>query len=118
MLVNEGLVNHVIRGLKREFSHALREKTLGILGMAFKADVDDARDSLSFKLRKLGQVECKNVLCTDVHIQDPTFVSVDEVLRHADIIVLAAPHKEYAAIRPEAHAGKRFVDVWNYWSPA
>src|SRR5947209_6932540 len=51
MLVNEGLPNYVVEALKR--THDLSSKTVGILGMAFKADVDDKRASLSYKLRKI-----------------------------------------------------------------
>ena len=51
MLVNEGLVEFIVDRLSAE--HDLRTKTVGILGMAFKREIDDTRDSLAFKLRKL-----------------------------------------------------------------
>src|SRR5437588_1364487 len=51
MLVNEGLPNYLVNQLKR--SHDLREKTVGILGMAFKGNIDDKRESLSYKLKKI-----------------------------------------------------------------
>ena len=116
MLVNEGLVNHVIRGLKREYSESLKNKTLGILGMAFKADNDDHRDSLSYKLRKIAHVEYKKVLCSDPYIKDPDFVSVDHILENSDIVILAAPHSEYARINLKDYPHIRFVDVWNFWN--
>ncbi|TSA45659.1 nucleotide sugar dehydrogenase [bacterium] len=113
MLVNEGLVNHLVKGLRREHGDSLKEKTIGILGMAFKPEVDDPRDSLSYKLRKIAQVECKAVLCTDEYIQDPGFVSLDVALANSDILILATPHKKYLEINPKNHPGKKFVDVWN-----
>ena len=116
MLINEGLVNHVIKELKRDYPYSLKEKTIGILGMAFKGDLDDPRDSLSYKLRKIAQLECKNVLCTDVYIQDPGFVPTETVLRHSDIIVLAATHEEYGNIDPRQYPNKKFIDVWNFWN--
>ncbi len=115
MLVNEGLVNHVIRSLKRENGDSLKKKTLGILGMAFKPEVDDPRDSLSYKLRKVAQLECKKVLCTDVHIKDPSFVSVDNLLRDSDIVVLATAHNDYKNIDPKKYPGKKFIDIRNFW---
>ncbi len=113
MLVNEGLVNHVIGDLKREYGHSLKDKTVGILGMAFKAEVDDPRASLSYKLRKMAQMECKTVLCTDEHIKNPEFVPLDVALAKSDILILATPHKKYLEINPKNHPDKKFVDVWN-----
>ena len=115
MLVNQGFVNDIIRVLRREYGKALKEKTLGILGMAFKADSDDHRDSLSYKMRKIAHVECKEVLCTDPYIYEEEFVTHKEMLERADIIILAAPHAEYKDIDPKEHTNIRFVDVWNFW---
>src|SRR5262249_55627282 len=61
MLVNEGLPNYLVRRAAQRYQ--LRDKTAAILGMTFKADSDDPRDSLSFKLKKSLLVECKEVLC-------------------------------------------------------
>ena len=101
---------------KMRFSQNLKEKTLGILGMAFKAESDDARDSLSYKLRKIAQAECKKVLCHDVYIQDSSFVPLADLLQESDIIVLAAPHKAYRKIDPRKYPEKQFIDIWGAWS--
>lgn len=114
MLVNEGLANFVIKSLKREFPD-LREKTIGILGMAFKPNLDDPRDSLSYKLRKIARLECREVLCTDVHINDTSFVPLEDLVQGSDIVILATPHSDYADINPRDYPNKKFVDVWNFW---
>ncbi|OGG40922.1 hypothetical protein A3A21_01395 [Candidatus Jorgensenbacteria bacterium RIFCSPLOWO2_01_FULL_45_25b] len=116
MLINEGLVNHVIKELKREYLDSLKDKTVGILGMAFKANSDDHRDSLSYKLRKIAHVECRTVLCTDPYVKNEQFVSVEDIFKKADIIILAAPHAEYADINPKNYPNIRFIDIWNFWS--
>ena len=110
MLVNEGLPNYVVNMLKRQ--HDLREKTVGILGMAFKANIDDKRESLSYKLKKILLFEAKEVLCSDSNLRaEKGLVSSDELLRKSDIIIIGAPHREYKNLRvPE---GKILVDVWN-----
>ena len=115
MLVNEGLVNHVIGSLKHEHGNSLKEKTIGILGMAFKPEVDDPRDSLSYKLRKVAELECKQVLCADEYIKDPSFVSVSHLLDNSDIVILATTHSDYAKIDPKKYSNKKFVDIWNFW---
>jgi UDP-N-acetyl-D-mannosaminuronic acid dehydrogenase len=111
MLVNEGLPNFVVRQLRRKFS--LTDLTVGILGMAFKGDSDDPRESLSYKLRKVLEAEAGTVLCTDVHIQDPSFVSLDEIIERSDVLIVGAPHREYRKL--SLPAAKTVIDIWNIY---
>lgn len=107
MQVNEQLPRTIVQQLMRRYD--LRDKIIGILGMAFKGDSDDTRESLSFKLRKLLAYECKEVLCTDEFAQLPWFRSLEEVLAKADILVLATPHARYKSLQLQ----KPFVDITN-----
>ena len=50
---------------KLEQQYDLSEMTVGILGMAFKAESDDTRSSLSYKLKRLLKFRAAHVLCTD-----------------------------------------------------
>jgi UDP-N-acetyl-D-mannosaminuronic acid dehydrogenase len=109
MLVNEGLPNYVVNQIKR--SHDLRDKIVGILGMAFKPNIDDKRESLSYKLKKILLFEARQVLCSDAHIADPDLIPAEELLRRSDVIILGTPHREYRNL--EIPPGKVFVDVWN-----
>ena len=110
MLVNEGLPNFVVSQLR---SSGLRDKTVAILGMAFKGDSDDKRESLSYKLRKLLVLESKEVLCTDPYVHDEDCVSLEDAVQLADIIILGAPHTVYRALCiPQA---KQVVDIWGFW---
>jgi UDP-N-acetyl-D-mannosaminuronic acid dehydrogenase len=107
MLVNEGLPRVLMQQLRK---HDLRSKTVGILGMAFKGDNDDARDSLAFKMKKLLAIESKRVLCSDPYVKSSGLVSLEEVLETADIIVIGAPHTVYKTLRPT----QPVLDVWNH----
>jgi UDP-N-acetyl-D-mannosaminuronic acid dehydrogenase len=111
LLVNEGLPYYIINKLKA--GGTLREKAVGVLGMAFKANVDDKRESLSYKLKKLLEFECRRVYCSDPYIQDPGFVSTEELVEQSDIVILATPHDRYRDLR--IGDGKRVVDVWNFF---
>lgn len=111
MLTNEGLPNYIVSKLKQK--HKLSEMTVGILGMAFKANIDDRRESLSYKLKKILIMESHRVLCSDVYIDEPGFISAEELMEQVDIIILATPHREYATLKlPE---GKVVIDIWNMW---
>jgi UDP-N-acetyl-D-mannosaminuronic acid dehydrogenase len=84
--------------------------------MAFKADSDDSRESLSYKLRNLLLVEAKEVFCTDPYVPDPTLIPLERAIARADVIILGAPHSTYKNLR--IPADKIVFDVWNFFSAA
>ena len=108
MQVNEGLPAYMVEAMARRYG-SLRGRTVGLLGMAFKAESDDIRSSLSYKLRKLLTWSGARVLCTDPYVADPRLVPLDQVIAEAEILVLGVPHRVYR----DANLGDReLVDVW------
>jgi len=112
MQVNEGLPGYIVDKLNSRAP--LIGRTVGILGMAFKSESDDPRASLSFKLRKLAQFKGARVICTDPYIHDPTFDSLETVLRESDVLIIGAPHKAYRQLELD---GREIVDVWGATGP-
>lgn len=106
MLVNEGFPRLLIQQLR---PLGLAGKKVGLLGMAFKGDDDDTRESLAFKLKKLLSLECKSVLCTDEFVKDPELLPLSRVLEEADILVISAPHTKYKTLTPKQPT----LDPWN-----
>jgi len=109
MQVNEGLPAYIVSALERRYG-GLGGKTVGILGMAFKAESDDIRASLSYKLRKLLTWAGATVLCTDPYVADDRLVPLDRVIAESDLLILGAPHRDYRGLRVD---GRDVVDVWN-----
>jgi UDP-N-acetyl-D-mannosaminuronic acid dehydrogenase len=109
MLINEGMPNFIVRQLKEH--HDLANRTAGVLGMAFKADSDDPRESLSYKLRKILEYEAGQVLCTDPYVQDEALLPLEDVVAQSDIVIVAAPHKQYRDL--QFREGQHVVDIWN-----
>lgn len=106
MMINEGTPGYLVSRLERRFD--LSKMTVGILGMAFKADVDDTRSSLAYKLRKLLLFKCKEVLISDPFVKDERLVSQDTLLKCSDLLVLGAPHGVYKHLQTD----KEIIDIW------
>ena len=111
MLINEGLPGFLVQKLREKYQ--LKDMTIGILGMAFKGDSDDARESLSYKLRKLLEIESRAVLCTDPFVKDTALVPLEEVLARSNMLVVAAPHSAYRGIKRADST--IVVDIWNFF---
>jgi UDP-N-acetyl-D-mannosaminuronic acid dehydrogenase len=108
MLVNEGLPLHVIGDLRRRLD--LSKMTVGLLGMAFKSEIDDVRASLSYKFKKVLNGFAHEVLTTDPFVTaDPDLLPLDEVIARSDVLILCTPHISYKSVD---FKGKPVVDVW------
>ena len=108
--VNEGLVLQLVDDLRRAYD--ISGMTIGLLGMAFKAEIDDTRASLSYKLKRTLQMTARNVLTTDPFVTtDPAILPLDHVVENSDILILCTPH---AAYKDADLKGKPVVDVWGF----
>jgi len=109
MMINEGLPNFIVDNLRKK--HDLSKTRVGILGMAFKADIDDIRDSLSFKLGKILRFHGAKVYYSDEYAKNPDFITKEELVRESDVIIVAVPHSAYGGL--DIPKGKEVVDLWN-----
>src|ERR1700722_6672008 len=117
--VNESVPLFLVEGMRRRLG-SLADRKIAVLGLAFKADTDDERDSLAHKLIRLLERELADVVAHDPHVDTPT-VSFEEAVLDADVVVVAANHHEFrepaalAAIATGASADCLVVDPWNCW---
>ena len=108
MMINEGLPMYVISRAEQQFE--LSEMTVGILGMAFKAESDDTRSSLAYKLRHILNFKAKNVLSADNNVKgDHSLIDEVSLVELCDLIFIGAPHKRYRSIQFTCPV----VDIWN-----
>ena len=88
----------------------LRKKTVGVLGLTFKAETDDIRDSLSIKLVKLLELKKIKTLQSDEFYKNKKNISKNDLVKKSDIIILATPHKAYKRLKIKKN--KTVVDIW------
>ncbi len=106
--INEGLPHFIVETLARRFN--LTRTRVGILGMAFKADSDDIRDSLSYKLGKILRFAGATVRYSDEFVQDPTFIPKERLVASCDVVILGVPHSAYRRLKIPARVA--LVDMW------
>ena len=111
--INEGMTMQILQNIERRMPAG----KVAILGMAFKANCDDTRNSLSFKIRR--QLEFKGYETVSV---DPNIPGTDpiEAIRGCGAVVLMSPHKEFKDLNQllakVANKDCWFVDLWGYWT--
>jgi UDP-N-acetyl-D-mannosaminuronic acid dehydrogenase len=106
MLVNEGLPNLLVAQLAKKMGGGLKNRKIAILGMTFKANNDDTRESLSFKIKKLLEQKMAFVLPSDPYLKDT--VPLEKVLAEAEGIIIGTPHNEYKDLVLKVP----FADCW------
>jgi len=110
MNINEGLVLYIVERLGLKYD--LKKMTIGLLGMAFKSNNDDARASLSYKMKKVLAFKAEHVLTTDPYVTtDCDLMPLAEVINQSDMLILCAPHKQYKNLDTK---GKPVVDIWGF----
>ena len=106
--INEGLPLYVVDRIEQQ--HDLSEMTVGILGMSFKAESDDIRSSLSYKLKRILRFKSHAVLTHDPYVTtDPDLVPIEQVLAEADLLVIGTPHAMYRDLEVTVPV----IDIWN-----
>jgi UDP-N-acetyl-D-mannosaminuronic acid dehydrogenase len=121
--VHETVPLFLVDGVKRRLGGSLRERRVAVLGLAFKADTDDERDSLSHKLVRLLERELADVVVHDPVVPTPT-ATFDEAVTNADVVIVATNHSAYstpealAAVAERAGENCLLVDPWNAFGTA
>ncbi|MHB8566260.1 MAG: nucleotide sugar dehydrogenase [Nitrososphaerales archaeon] len=102
--LNDSMAKLLTSALKTKFG-ATKDTKVGILGLAFRGDIADARLSVTYRLvDELKSIGVENILVHDPMVQsDPTLGNMlirdlNKVLEWSDIVLLATDHSAYKEI--------------------
>jgi UDP-N-acetyl-D-mannosaminuronic acid dehydrogenase len=113
--INEGMPSQIIDRMTRLSADP---DTVAILGMTFKANSDDIRNSVSFKMEKQLQLKGLN----DIVEIEPNTDGFDEWsdLEGVDWVILMTPHDEFSSIDTIDDAVDNedclYCDIWGLWN--
>jgi UDP-N-acetyl-D-mannosaminuronic acid dehydrogenase len=110
--VHETVPHFLVEGAKRRLNGTLRDKKIAVLGLTFKRDTDDPRDSLSFKLIRLLERELCQVARHDPFLPDQSD-PLDEALSGAEAVIVATNHSAYEDVLSHLPPHTLLCDPWN-----
>jgi UDP-N-acetyl-D-mannosaminuronic acid dehydrogenase len=132
--VNDAQPKYVVEIVKRaicgpDYSEdAVKGKKVAALGLAYKPDVDDLRESPAIEVVRLLQEQGAQVRAWEPFKPDADLAGIqmaadlDGALNDADLIILLVAHSEFAQLKPAEVAGKTrarlVVDAVNAWNAA
>ena len=125
--VNDAQPQYVV-DLVRRAAGELRDCHIAALGLAYKPDVDDLRESPAIEIVRLladsgARVRAYEPLKSGAQVPGvETTISLEDTLRDADVILLLVAHSSLKAIQPARAAallrGRVAVDAVNGWDDA
>ncbi|MCK4733301.1 MAG: nucleotide sugar dehydrogenase [Methanophagales archaeon] len=98
--INESMPRHVLR-LVKELGIGTHS-TITVLGVAYKSDVDDTRETPALKFIKLAENEGYTVKVHDPYVQSFEYeiLSLDVAVKDSDCIVIITDHSKFKDIDP------------------
>jgi len=114
--INDSMPVHVVK-LAKEMLQGIENPTITLLGLAYKGNVDDTRESPTFKIKKIAESEGFNVKIYDPLVKDHPYnsPSLTEATRDSDCLILVTDHSVFKDINPESLPvrNKNLIDTRN-----
>ncbi len=111
--INQGFPKFIYLKMRSKFKKKLSSKKIGILGAAFKSNIDDIRDSLSIDLYNFLKKKGLKVNISDEYVKMNKIINKNQLIKQSDIIILGVPHSSYKKIKIPKN--KYLIDSWGFF---
>ena len=111
--INQNFPKFIYKIILDRYKKGIIKKKIGILGMAFKSDIDDIRDSLSIDLWKFLKSKKLKVFISDEFVNMKNIIKSNDLIKKSDIIILGAPHSAYKRLKIPKN--KYLIDTWGFF---
>jgi len=112
-------LDHLTAEAPRATTREIDDRRLGIVGAGkFGTTLARAAVAAGYDVAISGSGPADNIALTiDVLAPGAHATTTDDVVGHADVIVLAVPTHRFRELQPDLFAGKILIDATNYWPP-
>ena len=124
-IVNDTQPKRVVDWMQRKIGSLIGKK-IASLGLSYKPDVDDFRESPAVEVAHLLKAEGAEVIAYDPYACGDTFHEIslvdelDAIINKADAVLLLVAHEKFKALKPEYFSGwlqkPVLFDVVNVWN--
>ena len=108
--INTSFPKIIYKKMLNKYKKSLIKKKIGILGMAFKSDIDDTRDSLSIDLLNYLKSKKLSVHISDHFVNMKGIIKASDLIKKSDIIIIGSPHSKYKNLKIPKN--KFLIDSW------
>lgn len=118
--VNDSKPHYIVEKVK-EVSKNIANPTIACLGLSFKANIDDLRESPAVEIvKELSSINNQTIFVAEPHIEELPYSLVDfnieltkteEAINKADVVVLLVDHDYFKAIDEEIFLNKIVIDT-------
>ncbi len=96
---NDSMPAFIVQKIER-LVEGIEKPRIALLGLAYKGNVDDIRESPSLHVYSLLQLKGYNITVCDPHVQHSpiSLLSLEDALENADCMVILTAHDEFKSI--------------------
>lgn len=119
--INKSMPKYTVELLEKEVFRVganLKNVVVGLLGVSYKANVDDTRDTPFYEIKKELRKKKAQLEVFDPYItRESTVKNLTDLLKKSDVLILVTNHKDFSVVTPalcHKYGIKAVVDGMNF----